>query len=155
MPDFVILPTDLGNIASYYYLKHGTMKILHDRLRAQSSLSDLLAVLCDVKEFDEMPVRHNEDAENGSVVFSYFLSLYGLLYKRDWIRINFLGFWNRLLSKKVPLPIEASRYDDPHAKVFLLLQVYFSRNEIPMPHVDYATDLKTVQDQVMRVLQVR
>ncbi|XP_055339489.1 activating signal cointegrator 1 complex subunit 3-like [Paramacrobiotus metropolitanus] len=124
IPNFLVFPTYLGTIASYYYLKHGTMRILHERLTPSAKLSEVLLILSDVQEFAQVPVRHNEDAENG------------------------------LLSRQVPLPVETSRLDSSHAKVFLLLQVYFSRNQIAMPNADYATDLKShVLDQVMRIIQ--
>lgn len=72
IPNFVIMPTSLGTIASYYYLKHGTMRILSERLTSTVKLSDVLQILTEVEEFDQMPVRHNEDAENGLVlVFSF------------------------------------------------------------------------------------
>lgn len=64
-PEYLIMPTYLGTISSYYYLKHGSMRLMNERLTPTSKLSELLALLCDVREFDQMPVRHNEDAENG------------------------------------------------------------------------------------------
>lgn len=43
-------------------------------------------------------------------------------------------------------------YDSPHTKAFLLLQAHFSR--LPLPCVDYITDLKSVLDQAIRIIQV-
>lgn len=43
-------------------------------------------------------------------------------------------------------------YGSPHTKAFLLLQAHFSR--LPLPCVDYITDLKSVLDQSIRIIQV-
>lgn len=42
--------------------------------------------------------------------------------------------------------------DSPHVKANLLLQAHFSR--LPLPCADYLTDLKSVLDQAIRILQV-
>lgn len=54
-------------------------------------------MLADAYEFDELPVRHNEDLLNGE------------------------------LAKECPLRVAESTLDDPHTKAFLLLQAHFSR----------------------------
>lgn len=46
-----------------------------------------------------------------------------------------------------------NQYDSPHTKAFLLLQAHFSR--LPLPCTDYITDLKSVLDQAIRIIQVR
>lgn len=43
-------------------------------------------------------------------------------------------------------------YNSPHTKAFLLLQAHFSR--LPLSCVDYITDLKSVLDQAIRIIQV-
>ncbi len=54
-------------------------------------------------EYDELPVRHNED---------------GL---------------NRSLSALLPLPVEPPEsFESPHTKTHLLLQAHFSRAELPI-----------------------
>ncbi|XP_039288255.1 activating signal cointegrator 1 complex subunit 3 isoform X1 [Nilaparvata lugens] len=58
---------------------------------------------------------------------------------------------NGNLAKECPLPVDQLTLDSPHTKAFLLLQAYFSR--IPMPCTDYNTDLKSVLDQAIRILQ--
>lgn len=42
--------------------------------------------------------------------------------------------------------------DSPHVKACLLMQAHFSR--LPLPCADYLTDLKSVLDQAIRILQV-
>lgn len=43
--------------------------------------------------------------------------------------------------------------DNPHTKVFLLMQAHLSR--VPLPNSDYGTDTKSVLDQSIRIIQVR
>ena len=57
--------------------------------------AQLLGVLCAVAEYDELPVRHNEDKLNMS------------------------------LSAEVRFPIDVRSADDPHSKANLLLQARF------------------------------
>jgi activating signal cointegrator complex subunit 3 len=60
-----VRPHTLGRVASYYYLKYTTVALfcaeLHDVDVGPTELSTLLRVLCDASEFDELPVRHNEE----------------------------------------------------------------------------------------------
>jgi len=41
------------------------MQHFQDNLRCDLNLEQLLHVLSDAHEYDELPVRHNEDALNG------------------------------------------------------------------------------------------
>lgn len=56
--------TQLGHIASYYYLQHKTIKTFHERLQGKLSMEDLINILVDAEEFNLLPVRHNEDIMN-------------------------------------------------------------------------------------------
>ncbi|KAF9586602.1 activating signal cointegrator 1 complex subunit [Lunasporangiospora selenospora] len=101
--DFIIEPTPLGKICSFYYLQHTTVRHLDENLRPDSSYEDLLILLCGAQEFSELPVRHNEDIVN------------------------------KELEAELPLLIDSSTsYDSPHAKSFLLLQAFFERIRLPM-----------------------
>lgn len=62
--DRCILATSMGRIASYYYLSHQSMRIFADVLRADMKWEDILRAMCDAYEFDQQPVRHNEDIYN-------------------------------------------------------------------------------------------
>lgn len=55
----------MGRIASYYYLSHKTMKHFSDNLNNLQTFDELLKVLADAEEYATMPVRHNEDVQNG------------------------------------------------------------------------------------------
>eukprot|EP00798_Chlamydomonas_sp_ICE-L_P004882 gene4882-34647_t len=56
--------TPTGRICSFYYLKYTTMTHFTQNLGPDLELSDLLSVLCMASEYDELPVRHNEDKIN-------------------------------------------------------------------------------------------
>lgn len=62
--DRSVYPTSMGQIASFYYLTHQTMKHFAKTLSHSSSYEELLKILCDAYEFAEQPVRHNEDKYN-------------------------------------------------------------------------------------------
>lgn len=55
----------MGRIASFYYLSHQTMKHFRDTLRDNLNIEELIQILSDVFEYDQLPVRHNEDVLNG------------------------------------------------------------------------------------------
>ena len=63
-----VSPTTLGRIASYYYLSHQTVALFSAELadvdEAVTELPTLLRVLCAASEYDELPVRHNEEHVN-------------------------------------------------------------------------------------------
>lgn len=143
--DFDISPTGYSKIASYYYLNYRTIRVfkeglskpvqlagnLEDGQAKNKSFASLLRVLSDAHEYDELPVRHNED------------------------------LMNKALEKSLPLTLAESahisgskhtEYDDPHCKAFLLLQVHLDRLE-PLPCSDYVTDTNSVLDQSIRILQ--
>lgn len=63
-----------------------------------------------------------------------------------------LNFYFRDLAKDCPNPVDPLNMDSPHVKTCLLLQAHFAR--LPLPCADYLTDLKSVLDQAIRILQV-
>nr|KAJ0203753.1 hypothetical protein LSAT_V11C500237010 [Lactuca sativa] len=111
----------LGSIASQYYLKYMTISMFASNIESDTSLEVFLNVLSAASEYDELPVRHNE--EN----------------------------YNEALSAKVPYAVDKNRLDDPHVKANLLFQAHFSQVELPIS--DYYTDLKSVLDQSIRIIQ--
>ncbi len=120
-----VAPLTLGRVASYYYLKYTSVALfnaeLHDVDEGPSALPTLLRVLCDASEFDELPVRHNEEHVNAQ------------------------------MAQELPWAVDGRLMDSPHTKAHLLLQAHFCRSALPMS--DYLTDLKSVLDQALRVLQ--
>lgn len=58
------MPTDLGFIASSYYLKNITVKKFTDNMTDNMEYPALLRLMSDAEEFKETPLRHNEDIHN-------------------------------------------------------------------------------------------
>ncbi|KAF1814790.1 Sec63-domain-containing protein [Eremomyces bilateralis CBS 781.70] len=123
--------TPMGKIMSYYYMSHKTIrsilnasrpKVLSSR-QVAVSFGDVLSWVSLATEYDELPVRHNEDLVNAE------------------------------LAKHLPLDAEALKLVmwDPHVKAFLLLQAHFSRVDLPIS--DYVGDLNSVLDQSIRIMQ--
>ncbi|XP_024368754.1 DExH-box ATP-dependent RNA helicase DExH14 isoform X1 [Physcomitrium patens] len=100
--DDTVEPLVMGSIASQYYLHYTTVALFSANIRADTSLEALLQVLSGAAEFDELPVRHNEDKVNEG------------------------------LAKEVRWPVDMRALDDPHVKTNLLLQAHFSRIDLPV-----------------------
>ncbi|KAK2606122.1 putative steryl acetyl hydrolase mug81 [Conoideocrella luteorostrata] len=122
-PNGDVDPTPLGKIMSYYYLSHKTIRHLVRHARADASFLDVLSWMSRATEYDELPVRHNEDLVNDT------------------------------LSANLPYPGHAFGLPmwDPHVKAFLLLQAHMSRIELPI--TDYVGDQTSVLDQAIRIIQ--
>ncbi|XBW36887.1 hypothetical protein QEN19_002466 [Hanseniaspora menglaensis] len=121
-----LYPTIFLEISSYYYISHKTIRFLIDNISPEATFKDCLYWLSMSVEYDELPVRHNEE------------------------------FLNIEISKQVEYPVESIFNRDlplwdPHIKVFLLLQAYFKKLELPI--ADYYQDTLTVLDQTLRITQ--
>ncbi|KAK9814715.1 hypothetical protein WJX72_010327 [[Myrmecia] bisecta] len=92
----------MGRIASYYYLRHESMAVFARRLAPGLDTRALLPVLCAVAEYDELPVRHNEDKLNAT------------------------------LASQVRWRVDPRTVDDPHTKANLLLQAHMARLDAPI-----------------------
>ncbi|XAR63795.1 DNA helicase [Bertholletia excelsa] len=114
-------PMMLGSIASQYYLSYMTVSMFGSNIGPDTSLEVFLHILSGASEYDELPVRHNEEK------------------------------YNEALSVKVPCMVDKNCLDDPHVKANLLFQAHFSQLELPI--TDYVTDLKSVLDQSIRIIQ--
>lgn len=116
--------TPFGKIMSYYYLSHKTIRYLMSHAKRDPTFQDVLSWMCSATEFDELPVRHNEDLINAE------------------------------LAQNLPLAIDSMGdvpMWDPHVKAFLLLQAYMSRIDLPIS--DYVGDQTSVLDQGIRIIQ--
>ncbi|XP_060726018.1 activating signal cointegrator 1 complex subunit 3 isoform X1 [Tachysurus vachellii] len=96
-----IEPLTYGRIASYYYLRHQTVRMFKERLKSELPIQELLSILTDAEEYAELPVRHNEDQLNSE------------------------------LARRLPLQVNPHSYDSSHTKANLLLQAHFSRAQLP------------------------
>lgn len=65
------------------------------------TMQELLKALCDCSEYQELPVRHNEEHLNED------------------------------LAKLCPMEVDKYTMDSPHTKANLLLQSHFCRNQLP------------------------
>lgn len=121
----LIDPTPFGKIMSYYYISHKTVRYWMSHAKPDPTFADVLGWMCSATEFDELPVRHNEDLINAE------------------------------LARNLPLPISAIGAHlplwDPHIKAFLLIQAFMSRIDLPIS--DYVGDQTSVLDQGIRVIQ--
>lgn len=115
--------TALGKFMSYYYLSHKTIRQLLRHAKRNANFEEVLAWVCGATEFDELPVRHNEDLINAELSNN-------LPFKADALG---LPMW------------------DSHVKAFLLLQAYMSRIDLPIS--DYVGDQNSVLDQSIRIIQ--
>lgn len=115
--------TALGKIMSYYYLSHKTIRHLVKHAKAGATFLDVLSWMSRAIEYDELPVRHNEDLINDT------------------------------LSDNLPFPGHSFGLPmwDPHVKAFLLLQAHMSRIDLPI--TDYVGDQTSVLDQAIRIIQ--
>ncbi|XP_006865917.1 PREDICTED: activating signal cointegrator 1 complex subunit 3-like [Chrysochloris asiatica] len=104
-----IEPLTNSRIASYYYLRHQTVKMFKERLKSECSVEELLSILSDAEEYTDLPVRHNEDHMNSE------------------------------LAKCLPIELNPHSFDNPHTKAHLLLQAHLSRAMLPCPDYDTDT----------------
>ncbi|KAI1766214.1 Sec63-domain-containing protein [Hypoxylon sp. FL1150] len=122
-PNGDVDPTPLGKIMSYYYLSHKTIRHLVKHAKPEASFLDVLSWMSRATEYDELPVRHNEDLINAEL--SKNLPFEGSTFG--------LPMW------------------DPHVKAFLLLQAHMARIDLPI--TDYVGDQTSVLDQAIRIIQ--
>lgn len=99
--DNILFPLSMGKIASFYYLSHHTMLMFEETLTENLALHEYLKILCNSHEYNELPVRHNEELLNED------------------------------LAKMCRFQVDQYTYDSPNTKAYLLLQAHFSRLPLP------------------------
>lgn len=92
-----IASTELGRIASYYYLTHQSMLVYGQNLRPVMDEIDLFRLFAQSSEFKMIPIRAEEKIELAS------------------------------LAERIPVPIKEVPTEDPLAKINILLQAYISQ----------------------------
>ena len=97
-----IASTKLGEVVSRFYMSYRTGYLFHTRASTVVSLEDCIRLLSDACEFDEVPVRHNEEE------------------------------LCRALAKFCPWKVDQLALDDPHVKTFLLLQARLQNIRLPI-----------------------
>ncbi|XP_030371420.1 activating signal cointegrator 1 complex subunit 3 [Scaptodrosophila lebanonensis] len=96
-----LVPTFLGRISSFYYLSYRTMQHFLEDLQGGMGTKDVLLAITDSYEFDQQPVRHNEDK------------------------------YNEQMAEKSRYRPPSASWDSPYTKTFLLLQAHFARQSLP------------------------
>lgn len=119
-----LFATPFLHISSYYYLSHMTMRNFVNKVNKDFSFRQCLQLLAEASEYDELATRHGEELINMEMSQA-------MRYPAEDLQREFI--W------------------DPHVKVYLLLQAFMSRVELPI--ADYAQDTISVLDQSLRILQ--
>jgi Sec63 Brl domain len=104
-----------------------------DSMTDNCTISWLLYLVCSTQEFDEHPVRHNEEILNENL--SKLLKWGPQPPGPDTDR---------------PLKVNKEIFKDPHTKCFLLVQAYIEK--IKLPIVDYENDTKMIVENLPRLL---
>ena len=123
MKDQNVKSLKLGQIASFYYIQHTTVRLYSEQLRSIETVPELLDLISKASEYDPEPVRHNED------------SLIEEFSKHMYWQID---------------PTQIETYEDPHLKVYLLLQGFMMR--LPLPITDFINDQNSVLDNSIRLI---
>ena len=91
--DMDTAPLNLGMIAAYYYINYTTIELFSMSLNNKTKIRGLIEIISAAAEYEDLPIRHGEDA---------------LL---------------RNLATRLPNKLQSSKFNDPHVKANLLLQV--------------------------------
>ncbi|KAG7660895.1 mug81 [[Candida] subhashii] len=119
-----LFATPFLHISSYYYLSHMTMRNFVKKIHKNFEFRECLQLLAEAAEYDELATRHGEELINMEMSQA-------MRYPAEDLQREFI--W------------------DPHVKVYLLIQAFMSRVELPIH--DYAQDTISVLDQSLRILQ--
>eukprot|EP00761_Pharyngomonas_kirbyi_P009639 gb/GECH01009656.1/.p1 GENE.gb/GECH01009656.1/~~gb/GECH01009656.1/.p1 ORF type:complete len:2079 (+),score=534.85 gb/GECH01009656.1/:1-6237(+) len=98
----VVESTTLGRITSFYYLNIKSARHFTNNLVDTMDIQQVMQLLCNAAEYNELPVRHNEDK------------------------------LNKELAEVVPWDVDMYALDNPHVKAHLLLQAHFTRLSLPI-----------------------
>ncbi|KAI8147505.1 Sec63 Brl domain-containing protein [Fennellomyces sp. T-0311] len=101
--NFELIPLIAGQIASYYYLRHQTVRHFRQTLHQSAEIDELMDIMGHVPEYEELPARCNED------------------------------LLNQEIEKHIPYPVMGTRdFKSPHIKAYVLTQAHISRLELPI-----------------------
>merc|ERR1711884_1010767 len=91
--DMDTAPLNLGMIAAYYYINYTTIELSSMSLNNKTKIRGLIEIISAAAEYEDLPIRHGEDS---------------LL---------------RNLTTRLPNKLQSSKFNDPHLKANLLIQV--------------------------------
>ncbi|OWF45882.1 Activating signal cointegrator 1 complex subunit 3 [Mizuhopecten yessoensis] len=92
--------TDLGRIASHFYIKYDTVEVINENLKSLMTEADVFAMVSKSQEFDQIKVREDE-----------------------------MGELDNLLSDTCVMQVQGG-VENTYGKVNILMQVYVSRMNI-------------------------
>lgn len=98
--DMDLSPSNLGLIASYYYISYATIERFSSSLSSKTKMKGLIEILASASEYAQLPVRPGEE---------------------DVVR--------RLINHQ-RFSFESPNCGDPHVKANALLQAHFSRHSV-------------------------
>lgn len=125
--------TDLGRISSHFYISHQTVNLFTELMGERDTPGQLLRTLSLASEFDESPIRHNEDNEMEQLAGS------------NHMRTTIIDLVGQLFFSS------ATTWEDPHTKVFVLLVARLAA--YPLPVMDFVTDTRSILEQAGRIVQ--
>ncbi len=107
--------TDVGRIASYFYIDCETIGIWNENIRNNCTIEDLLDLICQATEFEQLTMREEEE--------------------RDLIRLR---------KECCPYEIKSLQRgpDSSQTKANILLQVYIGRQIWQVKHPTLVNDMK-------------
>lgn len=134
-------PTHLGEVASSHYLAFKTVAHIKGAIGVDSTYSDVLQTLTKCEEFSDLPLRFNEDSLNiqyGETIAEKLVAIGEVKDRESALKVLGLRSVNNGLHSA-------------SVKAIVLLFGHIAR--VPAPAVDYVGDLKSILEQVWRVLQ--
>jgi len=66
-----LFPTDLGRIASHFYVQHQTIELFNEKMRPNMSDAEIFALISQCSEFDNVTVRDDEMEELAKLESEY------------------------------------------------------------------------------------
>ncbi|OHS96505.1 putative helicase mug81 [Tritrichomonas foetus] len=111
------IPTAAGRIGSIFYVSYQTVRLFIDKMNDTQNIVDVLDLICQAKEFKEIPFRHNED-----------------------------DIMNQMTPKHKKADHQNQQHSPSATKTFYLLQYYLSHRKMPVTdfEADLANILETI-----------
>lgn len=119
--DIDLSPLNLGMIASYYYVQYTSLELFASSVTAKTKIKGIMEIISASSEFSRLSIRSGEEKS--------------------------------LLKMSMHLPIalpDGTKFGDSATKVFILLQAYFTRENL---NTDLAFDLKAMLTDCVKLLQ--
>jgi pre-mRNA-splicing helicase BRR2 len=91
---------NLGMIAAYYYIRYTTIEVFASSLTAKTKLKGLIEILSAASEFEDLPIRHNEEKTL------------------------------KKLATHLPQNLESPKYTEAQTKANIMFQTHFSRTTL-------------------------